>query len=516
MTAVKTKIRFLLLPTLILAVLSMLAVAGPASAVTATNVAISDVASTDAVLVVKSDVTSDVTVDYGQASGVYTATAASNGATRHELTLAGLDPSSRVYYRVTIYDSADHGVSITLPEKSFHTSRAAGEPFSFSVAGDNRPTSDTTVQPAMWNTILGQMAGESLDLSLHVGDIIFGTSSDSLAQNLAKYDGLFAVTTQLTYSTPLYLAAGNHERLYAANSRAGYEQEFTFPVNNGADAGTYGEHYYSFDNGDTHFIALSTELPGQEGLITGNQRAWLEQDLAASDQPWTVVFMHRPLFSGQHGADPWVNTGNATGQQNKAEIHALFLQSGVDVVFEGHDHYYLRHVEDGIQYIITGGGGCSLSAIPALGPGDVFAASSYEHVKVDETSTSLGLDVIDDAGASLEGFSVAIPDLSLSMGNTYWASYADYLGRSLSVDYTLTNSGAGGAFSLQVLSLSASHGVIPVTATPFSLADVAAGATESMTVNYSLPQGVVAFSATATASCADDRGFIYQYPGSYL
>ncbi|MBI5870389.1 MAG: metallophosphoesterase [Actinobacteria bacterium] len=516
MIAGRSNIMLFPVAALILTVLFLLTAAAPASAVTAMNVAISDVASTEAVLVVKADVTADVTVDYGQSTGVYTATATSNGATRHELTLSGLNPSSVVYYRVTIYDSSDHGVSITITEKSFHTSRAAGEPFSFSAAGDNRPTSDTAVQPAMWNTILGQMAGESLDLSLHVGDIIFGTSSDSLAQNVAKYDGLFAVTAQLTYSTPMYVAAGNHERLYAASSRAGYEQEFTFPVNNGADSGTYGEHYYSFDNGDTHFIALSTELPGQEGLITGNQKAWLEQDLAASSKPWTVVFMHRPLFSGQHGGDPWVNTGNATGQQNKADIHALFLQSGVDVVLEGHDHYYLRHVEDGIQYIITGGGGCSLSGVPALGPGDVFASSSYEHVKVDETSTSLGFDVINSAGATLESFSVAIPDLSLTLGNAYWESYADYLSRSLSVDYTLTNSGAGDASSLQVLSLSASQGVTPLTATPFSLPDVAAGATGTMTVSYQLPQGVEAFAATATASCTDDRGFTYQYPGSDL
>lgn len=516
MIAGRSNIRFFLLTTLILTMLCVLAVAGPALAVTATNVAISDVASTDAVLVVKSDVTSDVTVDYGQSSEVYTATATSNGAARHELTLAGLDPTSTVFYRVTIYDSSDHGISTIIPEKSFHTSRASGEPFSFSVAGDNRPPTDTVVQPSVWNTILGQMTGESLDLSLHVGDIIYGTSSDSLARNVAKYDGLFAMTTQLTYSTPMYAAAGNHERLYAANSRAGYEQEFTFPVNNGADSGTYGEHYYSFDNGDTHFIALSTELPGQEGLITGNQKTWLEQDLAANDKPWTVALMHRPLFSGQHGADPWVNTGNATGQQNKADIHALFLQNGVDVVLAGHDHYYLRHVEDGIQYIVTGGAGSTLSATPALAPGDMFAVSSYEHVKVDETETSLGVSAINSAGVTLESFSMKIPDLSLSLGDIYWASYADYLARSLSVDYTITNSGAGGAFSLQIQSLSASQGVTPLTSTPFSLADLAAGATESMTVNYQLPQGVAAFTATATAACTDDRGFNYQFPGSSL
>jgi len=522
MTASALKMRSILLPDLATAAICavvmfiFLAVAAPAQAVTGKNVAVSDVGSTDAILVVKADVTSDVTVEFGQSPGVYTGTATSNGAVRHELTLAGLDPSARVYYRVTIYDSSNHSFVVIIPEKSFHTSRAAGEPFSFGAAGDNRPATDTVVQPSMWSTILSQMTGESLDLSLNVGDIIYGTSSDSLAQNVAKYDGLFAATTQLTYSTPLYVAAGNHERLYAANSRAGFEQEFTMPVNNGADSATDGEHYFSLDNGDTHFIALSTELPGQEGMIIGDQKAWLEADLAANDKPWIVAFMHRPLFSGAHGGDPWVNTGNVAGQQNKADIHALFVENGVDLVLEGHDHYYLRHVEDGIQYVITGGGGAPVSGTPALGPGDVFAAGSYEHVRVDETATSLGLRVINSSGATLESFSIGIPDLSLSLDGTYWASYADYLARSLSVDYSLSNTGAGGAFALQVQSLTASQGVVPLTPTPFSVADLAAGDSGTMTVEYQVPPGVASFFASATATCTDDRGFTYQYPASNL
>jgi predicted phosphodiesterase len=491
----------------------MLAVAGPALGVTTRNVAVSKVTGTSAVLVVKSDVTSNVIVEYGQVSGIYTATAAGNGAARHELSLVGLSPSSTVYYRVTIIDAAAPSTSVTLPEKSFHTARAPGEGFSFAVAGDNRPAGDTTVQPAIWGTIVAQMTAENVDLALDVGDIIYGTGSDTLAQNAAKYEGLFAVTTGLTYSTPYYVAAGNHERLNYANSRAGYEQEFTFPVNNGTDGATYGEHYYSFDNGDTHFIALSTEIPGQEGMITGNQKTWLQADLAATDKPWIIVFMHRPLFSGAHTGDPWVNTGNLAGQQNKADIHALLLQYGVDIVFEGHDHYYLRHEQDGIQYVVTGGGGAPISGTPALGPGDVFAAGSYEHVKVDETATSLAVSVIDNTGATLESFSLTVPDLwmSLSPGNPYWGSYADYQARALSVEYTIANNGSGDAFDFQLLSFGATNQVEPLTATPISMGTLAAGSATNLQVTYRIPLGILSFMATSRASCTDDRGYVHVY-----
>ena len=146
------------------------------------------------------------------------------------------------------------------------------------------------------------MSAENLDLALDVGDIIYGWGTDTLAQNEAKYDGFFATTASLTASVPLYMTAGNHESISSANSRAGYKREFTLPVNNGADAASNGELYYSFDNGDTHFIALATEIPGQEGLITGNQNLWLQQDLAANTQAMDRG-LHAPAAILRHPCD---------------------------------------------------------------------------------------------------------------------------------------------------------------------------------------------------------------------
>ncbi|MHB1390895.1 MAG: metallophosphoesterase [Thermoleophilia bacterium] len=487
--------------------------AAPAQAVQIMNLALSRVTPDTAVLVVKSDVTADVTVDYGVAAGVYGTTKSGAGATRHEILLDGLAPSSLVYYRVTITDSANPADSVVLPEHSFHTARAAGTAFSYAVGGDNRPSTDTTVQPATWYTIVGQMAADNIDLSLNVGDSIWGVATDSLAQNVAKYDGLFAATMQLTASVPLYTAVGNHERVDIANNRAGFEQEFTLPVNNGADAGIYGEHYYSFDNGDTHFIALSTEIPGQSGLITGNQLAWLQADLAATTSKWIVVFMHRPLFSGTHAGDPWVNTASAAGQANKTELHNLFVSRGVDIVFEGHEHYYLRHEQNGIQYIITGGGGAPLGS-PVPGPGDVFGAGTYEHVKVDETANALRVAAIDTAGATLESFTIGVPDLSLVQVSSYWASYVAYVGRDLSVDYSLTNNGPGDAVGIQIMYLVASSGVEPQTVTPFSLTDLAATQSQTFTVNYRAPYGVQSFRSHTYAICNDLGGAAYSFPGA--
>ena len=489
------------------------ALVASALAVQVTNVAVSRVNSSDAIIVVKTDMVADVRIDYGSAPGVLTSTKASDTLLRHEVLLDGLAPSSTVFYQVTIADSADPTSLFTLPEKSFHTTRSTGQPFSFAVAGDNRPASDTTVQPAVWETINGQLVTENLDLVLHVGDMIYGLPTDSLAQNVAKYDGLFAVTSTITASIPMYAAIGNHEFVSGTGSRAGYQQEFTLPVNNGAEAFVYGEHYYSFDHGDTHFIALSTEIPGQEGMITGNQILWLEQDLAATQRQWIVVYMHRPLFSGVHITDPWMNTANTVGQQNKADLHALFLQYGVDVVFEGHEHYFLRHVEDGIHYVITGGGGAPLHGLPPLNPGDVFAWSGYEHVKVDETAASLNLSTIDSTGQSRESLTLGAPALSLSQTSIYWPTYLDYLNRDLYVEYSLTNTGAGDATGLQAVSLTATNGVLPLTSVPVSIGDLAVGASTAMMVHYLVPNDVVVFRARTFVTCNDLARGAYAFPG---
>ncbi|MHB8793492.1 MAG: metallophosphoesterase [Thermoleophilia bacterium] len=505
--------RLVYLVGLCLAALFLLLSAVPALAVQATNVAVSKVTPATAVIVVKSDVTADVRIDYGSAPGVLSASKTSNGLSRHEVLLDGLTPSSMTWYQVTVTDSADPAAITTLPEASFHTARAAGQPFSFGVTGDNRPASNTTVPPAIWGTITSQMAADNLDMALHVGDIIYGLSTDTLAQNVAKYDGYFTVTSSLTSSIPMYTAIGNHEFVGSANSRAGYQQEFTLPVNNGVDAATYGEHYYSFDNGDTHFIALSTEIPGQQGYITGNQKLWLEQDLAATQKQWIVVYQHRPLFSGIHAGDPWMNAANAAGQQNKADMHALYLQYGVDVVFEGHEHYYLRHVEDGIHYVITGGGGAPLAGLPVLKPGDVFAWSGYEHMKVDETASSLKLSTIASNGLVKESLTLGTPALVLSQTSTYWASFPDYLRRDLSVDYSLSNSGSGDAAGVQTVYTNATNGVLPLTGLPFSMGDLTVGSSKTMTIHYEVPVGVAAFRTATFVTCNDLARGTYAFPG---
>jgi len=492
--------------------------APPASAQQLMNVAVSRVEPGQAVIVVKTDVPTDVTIDYGTAPGVYTASVSAAGSARHELPLTGLPGSARVYYRLTVADSAAPATSFSYPEDSFSSFKAPGQPYSFMAVGDNRPSFSSPVLPAAaWIANVQMMADARPDLALHSGDVITAENTDTAALNEEKYDAFFGATSVLTRSVPLYMAAGNHEQLYTAVGMAGYLREFTLPEHNGPDAATRGELYYSFDHGDTHFVILCSEIPGQTGLVTGDQLVWLQDDLAANTRPWLVVVVHKPLFgeSGalSHANDPWTNPASAVGQQNRADVIALFRQYGVDIVFEGHDHYYKRHVDSGIQYIVTGGGGSPLYSLPFMGPGDVIQASAFHHVRVDETAGSLAVSAIDTGGKTLESFTLGTPALGLSNADAYWASMSDYGSRQLSVDYTMDNHGEGDAENVEIIYAQATNGVFPLTTLPAPVGDLRKGGSGPVTMKYLVQPGVSSFQTTTYAVCDGLDGARHFFPG---
>ncbi len=137
----------------------------------------------------------------------------------------------------------------------------------------------------------------------------------------------------------LYLAPGNHD-IRGKDSFGTFSQFFDQP-------------YSSFADGDTLFVFLCTELPGEESRIAGDQLAWLKGVLAKPFR-YKMVFMHEPLFPALplHGLD--------RNRSQRDELHRLFVQSGVSLVVAGHDHIYERMVKDGIAYVIcTRAGGRS-------------------------------------------------------------------------------------------------------------------------------------------------------------
>ena len=70
--------------------------------------------------------------------------------------------------------------------------------------------------------------------------------------------------------------------------------------------------------------------------LTDDQYNWLISELENNTATWTIVAMHNPMFSaGVYGSNP---ERNQISVGLRAQLHNVFVQYGVDVVLQGHDH----------------------------------------------------------------------------------------------------------------------------------------------------------------------------------
>jgi predicted phosphodiesterase len=168
---------------------------------------------------------------------------------------------------------------------------------------------------------------EGIDMIVHAGDAVNNPGS------AYEWERFLEITGP---GKTLYLAPGNHD-IRGEGSFETFLQFFDAP-------------YSSFADGDTLFVFLCTEMPGEESRISGDQLAWLKTELARPFR-YKLVFMHEPLFPAlpRHGLD--------RHRSERDDLHRLFVRSGVSLVVAGHDHVYERAVRDGVVYVICGRAG---------------------------------------------------------------------------------------------------------------------------------------------------------------
>jgi 3',5'-cyclic AMP phosphodiesterase CpdA len=194
----------------------------------------------------------------------------------------------------------------------------------------------------------------------------------------------FAPYRNLIKTVPLFPVLGNHD--VRKGNGAAFLENFHPPLESPRST----KRYYSFDWGNTHFVALDSELyHGDRGSSPEEQRGFLERDLAASRKRWRIVFLHRsPYGSSRHGGDGRV----------KEDLEPLFVKHGVDLVFSGHDHVYERTVPiGGVTYVVSGGGGRRLYS---AGNGELTASSVSAHhaVLVSVDGGHLSLEAVEVGG----------------------------------------------------------------------------------------------------------------------
>ena len=283
-----------------------------------------------------------VFVEYGDQAGTYTHTTPAIDASADntaEITVAGLQPDTRYFYRVNYRGAGDAAIRAG-DEHSFHTQRPPGSMFTFGVQGDSHPERvDTMYHPDLYARTMEQVAGDRPDLYFMLGDdfnvsrrmadyfqgdreILTQRAVDDVYLDQRKFLGIMA------HSTALFPVIGNHEEarrnllgtalhdvpIFSGNARVRWlplPAPDDFYTGNPEPVEGIGllRDYFAFTWGDALFVALdpywhspvAINPAGQGGMAMGTgtsppwseiEEAWLELTLPADDR-WQATMGDR-------------------------------------------------------------------------------------------------------------------------------------------------------------------------------------------------------------------------------
>lgn len=286
-----------------------------------------------------------------------------NSNSFHEIKLKNLSPSSRYYY----YVGSDTAVSQIY---SFHTEFKEDESIRFVIYGDTRGVWDN------WKNCTNvaiNIEKEKPYFVIHTGDIV------NNGRRANEWLDFFSAS-RFMYNSTLFPALGNHE-YYGEH----YFKFFSLPND---------ELWYSFDSGPVHFVALDSNV---RNSLRMSQIRWLINDLRSNNNIYTIVFFHHPLYSsGNHGSTFYLRC-----------FWGLILDYfNVDIVFNGHDHSYERGNVNGINYIVTGGGGAPLYNIGESWWTE-YSEKCYHYCLISADSNKLTLDAKKPDGTIIDKLTIS-------------------------------------------------------------------------------------------------------------
>lgn len=236
---------------------------------------------------------------------------------RHYVSISGLEPNTKYCYRI---GDADKG---WWSEAGVIDTADNSDSLSFFHMTDPQSTTEKQYE---------EVFAPALEFALdnHDGDFILGTGDfvDD-GRSFIQWQRMFN-STDAFMDIPVMGAAGNHE----SKGDNALDNYFTFPNAPEQDK-TLGV-YYSFDYNNAHFAILDSNKLGEDNGLSPEQIEWLKADMNASDADWKFVALHKaPYSNGSHYDDDDVIA-------IRAQLQSLMPELGIDIVFQGHDHVFMR------------------------------------------------------------------------------------------------------------------------------------------------------------------------------
>jgi hypothetical protein len=257
----------------------------------------------------------------------------------------GLKPGEKYFYQA--FAVAETGDTLFGSVTPLNIPDYSKMPVSFAVIGD------TQNSPDIWGKLSNWISREIPSFIVHVGDLVQnGYNKEDWV------DEFFKPAKELLRFYPLYPVLGNHE-----GNHPFFYQYFDLPS---------PEWFYTIKKGDVLFIFADTNkdiLPGSA------QYRKFEKILASATETWKIVVHHHPVYVSEQGfyGNTWFQN-SVHGDPNEMHLKKLYDTYGVDLVLNGHAHFYERtwplfndrvDPEKGVVYITTGGGNDEYSKFAA-------------------------------------------------------------------------------------------------------------------------------------------------------
>ncbi len=249
----------------------------------------------------------------------------------HEIKLKKLTPSIKYFYKVK-------SGNISSGWHSFATPGIDTNKFNFILYGDNQ------LNFLRHTEITERFKNYNFDFIINCGDVVQrGPRNDWDTE-------FFTPLKEIIGSKPIYCAIGNHD-LNSLN----YRLNFSTPA-------TDHESFYSFKYSNCFFVFLDNPLAAypektyftdfKPGSVQYN---WLEKQLSskeAQEADWLFVISHVPVY---------VLDRQDIYPDCEKYLVPLFEKYNVDFSFSGHIHGYNRGKVNGVNYVVSAGGGGALN-----------------------------------------------------------------------------------------------------------------------------------------------------------
>lgn len=234
----------------------------------------------------------------------------------HKAEATELKPGAKYQYRV-----GDSEAGVWSEIGYFTTADNKSDKADFIVISDVQASNEENFKQA---SVVMQKAVETMpeyEFAVNLGDFV----NDCTNEEWDSYFRNFAFSNMNTTIVPV---AGNHE-----GNLQWFKFNNMFNIGEAEDSSVITGCYYSFDWGDAHFAVLNSN---DMYPMSASQLNWLKNDMNASDAQWKIILTHRALYS----AGKNINKPDTIIMRNL--LLPVIDELGIDVVFAGHDHMYLR------------------------------------------------------------------------------------------------------------------------------------------------------------------------------